>query len=268
MCPHAVKTRLCLHAPWAVALVLGLASLPAAALLGDDEARKSVAELRAGLEKNAQADQARADQAQAREQKLQAELKAVQEQLAEAMKRLDVLQREHAGQRAAVERLSREQRQAQAAAAQARAKAVAAAPDMPERVVAHGREFMATLVERRLYEDALARIRQRDFDAAIATLQRLQREHPGTGYAPLLPLWVSLAQGGLGRHAQAREGLQAFLEAHPGHALEPEALLALAQSQLGLRDRGAARASLRRLLAQHPASEAAALGRERLLELQ
>lgn len=246
------------------------AALPArAALFGDEEARKSVAELRASLDKSAKEAKSRDEQAQAREQKLQATVKELQEQLAATAGRLDAMQRDQASLRAAVERLGREQRQAQSRpAAAARPVEVSTRPPGPERVRVHGHEFTAEPAERRLYEDAVARIRQREFDAALAALERLGREHPSSGYAPLLPLWTAIVHVGLGQHRPAREGLTAFLRDHPGHALEPEALLALADTHLGLRDRGAARATLSRLLAQHPGSEAAAVGRERLTALR
>ena len=256
------------------ALPVGLTALavalPAhAALFGDDEARKSIAELRASLEKSAKEAKARDEQGQAREQKLQTTIKELQEQLAATAARLDTLQREHASLRAVVERIGREQRQAQSRpAAPARPIEVTTRPPGPERVRVHGHEFLAEAAERRLYEDAVARIRQREFDVALEALERLGREHPGSGYAPLLPLWRAIAHVGLGQHRPARDGLTAFLRDHPGHALEPEAMLALADSHLGLRDRGAARATLARLLAQHPGSEAAGLGQERLAALR
>lgn len=251
------------------ALLLAAAASAQAALFGDEEARKSVAELRASLEKSAKEAQARAEQAKAGEQKLQATIKELQEQLAAAVQRLDAVQREQAGLRNAVERLGREQRQAQAqAAVRSRPVEVSTRAPGPERVVVHGHEFVATPAERRLYQEAMTRIRQREFDAALVALEGLRRDHPQTGYAPLLPLWIAIVQGGQGQHRPSRDGLMAFLRDHPGHALEPEAMLALADSHLGLRDRGAARGTLRHLLARHGGSAAAELARERLATLQ
>ena len=61
---------------------------------------------------------------------------------------------------------------------------------------------------------------------------------------------------------------RAFVTAVPAHPRAPEALLALANCQIEMKDNRAARKTIEELVKAYPASEAAAAGKERLVNLK
>ncbi len=238
-----------------------------AALAGpfdDIEARRAIVELRTRMEA-VQASQARlvadlqksqqaAASAQGRVLDLESQLQAVRGEQAR------VTAQAEQGAKAAAE-AQRQQREQQLALDD-RLKRLE-----PVKVNVDGREFVAEPTERRLYDTAIAAVRQNDLAAAQQSFADLLRLYPQSGYRTPTLFWNGQALYGLQRCKEALPSLRQFLTSAPDSPRVPDAKLAAANCEIELNDPVAARQTLEDLLRAHPRAEASASARERLKTL-
>lgn len=256
-----------LHPLRAIALAaLCTISLPSqAGLFEDDEARKAILDLRG---KVAQGDQQRNE--------LAASVKQLSEQLATLQRSLLDLNNQNEQLRAEVARLRGQDEQVlrDLSEIQRRQKDIAQGVDErmrklePQQVSVDGKDFLADAEEKRAYDDAMAVMRNGEFDKAAPQLVTFLRRYPASGYVDSARYWLGNAQYGQRQYKEAVATFRAFVTAAPEHLRAPEALLALANCQAELKDNKSAKKTLEELIKQYPRSEAAQAGRERIVALK
>jgi tol-pal system protein YbgF len=241
-------------------------SLPAhAGLFEDDEARKAILDLRTRI---AQGDQQRTE--------LAATVKQLSEQLTTLQRSLLDMNNQNEQLRAEIARLrgQDEQMLRDLADVQRRQKDIAQGVDErmrrlePQQVSVDGKDFVADAEEKRAYDDAMAAMRNGEFDRAAPMLGSFLRRYPQSGYADSARYWLGNAQYGLRQYKEAIATFRAFVTGAADHLRAPEALLALANCQAELKDNKSAKKTLEELIKQYPKSEAAQAGRERIVALK
>lgn len=263
---RAAAVRL-FHPLRAVALAAFCAvSLPSqAGLFDDDEARRAILDLRTKL---AQGEQQRTE--------LAASVKQLNEQLATLQRSLLDLNNQNEQLRAEMARLrgQDEQMLRDLSDVQRRQKDIAQGVDErmrklePQQVSVDGKDFLVDAEEKRAYDDAMAAMRNGEFDRASPMLASFLRRYPSSGYVDSARYWLGNAQYGQRQYKEAIATFRAFVTAAPDHLRAPEALLALANSQAELKDNKSAKKTLEELIKQYPRSEAAQAGRERIVALK
>ena len=247
----------CLRAlrPLAMALAaLGLASGAQAALFGDDEARKAILELREQRAKDQEAFAA-----------LSAQVDQLRRSLLEINAQLEQLRRELASQTGQNEVLARD-----VSEIQRRQKDLQQGIDErvrklePQSVTLDGKTFQAEPDEKREFDEALARLRQADFQGGQAALNAFLKKYPATGYRESALYWLGNASYGLRDYKESISVFRALLAQSPLHMRAPEALLSIANCHSELKETKAARKALEDLVKGYPDSEAAQVARERL----
>lgn len=252
------------HAAGALALSLGFAmALPAqAALFSDDEARKAIIDLRAKTEAEKTARDA---EAKARA----SEIAGLRDSLLSLNSQIEGLRAELAAMRGQNEQLAREVAELQRVQKDIRQGVDERIRKLePQKVTHDGREFMADPEETRLYEEAMAVLRQGNFAEAANLLSAFQRRYPASGYGPSVLFWLGNAQYGKRDYKEAINSFRALVSRAPDHPRAPEALLSVASSQSDLKDLKAARRTLDELIRAYPKSEAAVAAKERLATLR
>lgn len=241
-------------------------SLPSqAGLFEDDEARKAILDLRS---KVTQADQQRSE--------LAASVKQLTEQLATLQRSLLDLNNQNEQLRAEVARLRGQDEQVlrDLSEIQRRQKDIAQGVDErmrrlePQQVSVDGKDFVVDAEEKRAYDDAMAAMRNGEFDRASPMLVTFLRRYPASGYVDSARYWLGNAQYGQRQYKEAVATFRAFVTGAPDHLRAPEALLALANCQAELKDNKSAKRTLEELIKQYPRSEAAQAGRERIVALK
>jgi len=251
----------------AVALgALLAATLPArAGLFDDDEARKAILDLRA---KQTQAEQQRSELAASIKQ-LNDQLQTLQRSMLELNNQNELLRSEIARLRGQDEQMLRDLSEVQR-----KQKDVAQGVEErmrkfePQQVSVDGKEFSVEPEEKRLYDEAMAAMRNAEYDRAAPALASFLKRYPASGYADSARYWLGNAQYGQRQYKDAIATFRAFVNAAPDHLRAPEALLALANCQAELKDNKSAKRTLEELIKQYPKSEAAQAGRERLVALK
>jgi len=248
--------------PLSALLLVAASASVHAGLFDDEEARKAILDLRTRI---SQAD----EQAKARSAETNAQLQQLQRSLLELNNQLERLRTDIAAQRGQGEQLARD-----VADMQRRQKDISQGVDErmrrfePQKVSLDGKEFLADPEEKRIYEEAVALLRNGDFAGTASALQGFVRRYPASGYVDSARFWLGNAQYGKRDYRDAVATFRTFVAAAPEHPRAPEALLALANSQLEMKDAKGARTTLNELLKTYPKSEAAQAGRERLAALK
>ena len=242
------------------------ATLPArAGLFDDEEARKAILDLRA---KVAAGDQQRNDLAVTVKQ-LSDQLQMLQRSLLDLNNQNEQLRGEIARLRGTDEQMLRDLSEVQR-----HQKDIAQGVDErmrrfePQQVSVDGKEFQVEPEEKRAYDDAMAAMRNADYDRAAPLLGNFLRRYPQSGYVDSARYWLGNAQYGLRQYKEAIVTFRSFVAGAPDHLRAPEGLLALANCQAELKDNKSAKKTLEELIKQYPKSEAAQAGRERLVALK
>lgn len=241
---------------------------PAQALFSDDEARKAIVELRARVTQQDEQTRSRLAELASTNAAMLEQLQALRRSLLELNNEIVALRGEQATLRGANEQLARE-----VAELQRRSRDLGQALDdrlsrlEPVRVTVDGQEFLVDPEEKRLHDEAMAVLREGDFDKGALALSAFLRRHPASRYEPSVRFWLATAHYGRKDLKEAMAGFRSFATAAPQHPRAPEALLALANAQVEAKDPRAARRTLDELIKMYPQSEAAAAGRDRLKTL-
>jgi len=233
-----------------------------AALFEDDEARRAILELRNRLTQleTQQKDQ----QAQLRD-----EIQQLRRNLLDANNQLEAMRAELAQLRGQNEQLARD-----VAELQRRQKDIAQGVEErirklePQKVSVDGKEFMADPEEKRQYDEAVAPMRNGDFNASAQLLIAFMKRYPASGFNDSARFWLGNAQYGKREYKDAITSFRSFVAAAPDHPRAPEALLAIANCQLEMKDTKGARRTLEELVRTYPKSEAAQAAKERLVSLK
>jgi len=246
----------------AAALLLGAALQAHAGILEDDEARKAILELRnrVGQMEARQSEQAN----QQRD-----ELQQLRRNLLDANNQLEALRAELARLRGQNEQLARD-----VAELQRLQKDISQGVEErirklePQKVTVDGKEFMADAEEKRLYDEAVAPLRNGDFAGSAAALASFMKRFPSSGFIDSARFWLGNAQYGKRDYREAIASFRAFVSAAPQHPRAPEGLLAIANCQIEMKDNKSAKRTLEELVRVYPQSEAAQAAKERLVSLK
>ena len=134
----------------------------------------------------------------------------------------------------------------------------------PIQVTVDGQSFSVDPMERRGYDGALALFRAGEFRNALVGFDALIAQFPQTPYGIQAMYWSGVAQYALKDWRSAAETLQSLIRRHPNHARVPEAYLRLGGALLELGDYRLARRTWESLIDRFPTSPQAAEARERL----
>lgn len=269
--PRAARQSRFRGARW-VAAALALAASPLVAQAGlfdDDEARKSIVELRGRVVAAEEAAKARNAELEKTNAQLVEQLAALRRSLLDLNNQLEAMRGELAKLRGSDEQLLRD-----VAEVQRRQKDIGGALDdrlrklEPTKVSIDGREALVDPDEKRAFDDAMAAIRGGEFDKSVSMFTSLQRRWPGSAYIDASRFWLGNALYGKRDYKEAVTVFRSFVAAAPDHPRAPEALLALANSQAEMKDPKGARKTIEDLIKAYPNSEAAAAGKERLATLR
>lgn len=138
----------------------------------------------------------------------------------------------------------------------------------PSKITADGKEFVASPVETRDFDAALAILRKGDFAAAQTAFLDFYKRYPESGYTPSLLFWLGNAQYAMRSYKEAIVNFKALLTMAPDHVRAPEAALSIANCQIELKDSKAARKTLEDLIKVYPQAEASSVAKERLSKLK
>lgn len=246
-----------------LALLTACAALQArAGLLEDDEARKAIIELRNRV---SQLERSQGEQ----NTQLKDEVQQLRRALLDANNTIEQLRADLARLRGQDEQLARD-----VADVQRRQKDIAQGVDErlrkfePQKVSVDGKEFMADPEEKRLYDEAVAPLRNGDFAGSASALQSFLKKYPSSGFVDSARFWLGNAQYGKREYREAIASFRSFVSSAPDHPRAPEALLAIANCQIEMKDNKSARRTLDELLRVYPKSEAAQAAKERLASLK
>ncbi len=243
------------------AVALALASSPALAIFGDDEARKAILELRAKVAEQERQLREKDAELATRIERLEAANRA---QL-EFANTVDLQRREIANLRGQVETLTHE-----VATLQQRNRDLYA--DLDNRMKAFeplsttidGKAVTVERAEQTAYDAALAQFRAGDFRGASQALQVFLARWPRSAYAPSANYWLGNSVYGMKDYRAAIAAQQVVVDLHADSPRAPDALLNIAASHVELKDTTRARAALQKILADYPNTEASKLAEERL----
>ncbi len=254
------------RAALAAACVAAFAPAAHAGLFDDDEARRAILDLRQRIDKSA--DESRTRQAEQNAQ-LGEQIAALKRSILELNSQLELTRAEMAKLRGQDEQLARD-----VAELQRRQKDITQGVDErmrkfePQKASVDGKEFMAEVDEKRMYDEAIAVFRKGEFAPAAAALSTFMRRWPGSGYADSATFWLGNAQYGMRDYKEAIVSFRNVVKNAPTSPRAPEAMLSIANCQAELKDTKSARRTIDELMKTYPGSEAAQAGRERLASLR
>lgn len=232
-----------------------------AALFGDDEARRAILQLR---EQRTQDLNAQRGQMEA----LTRQVEQLQRSVLELNTQIEQLKVDLARQRGQEEVLQRELSEVQRRQMDLKGTLDERVSRLePQSVTLDGRTFQADPDEKRLFDEAIARLKAADFAAAAVGLNNLLKRYPATGYREAAWYWQGNAHYGLRDYRAAIDAFQQVVDKAPDHPKAPEALLSIANCQIELKQLPVARKTLEQVVKQYPRTEAAQAARDRLLTM-
>lgn len=240
-----------------------------AGLFDDEEARKAILDLRTRITTNDEAAKSRIAELSVLNAQLLDQLQQLRRSLVDLNTQLEAQRAESARLRGVQEQTQRDVAELQrhqkdgAQGLEERLKKLE-----PTKVAVDGKEFLVDPDERRAYDDAMAVLRNGEFDKAAAVLSAFVRRYPTSGYLDSARFWLGNALYGKRDYKEAIITFRALIANAPEHPRAPEALLALANCQVEMKDIKGARRTLDDLIKNYPKSEAAGAGRERLGSLK
>jgi tol-pal system protein YbgF len=263
----------------------------AAALFGDDVARKGVAEQQKRVDSLYQ----RYDELASRMAKLEDAIKAQAAQANAATQpvfdlanQLQALREELRGMRGQIEVLSNniegatkrqrdmyvdldtrmrrlEQPPAAPATGQPPAPGAAGAPSGSTSPAAGG---TATADETRAYEAAQQHRKVGNYQAAVAAFQSFVTQHPKSSLAHRAQYWIGDSYYNLRDFRNAIANQQKLISTYPDSASVPDALLNMGSAYIELGDNASAKKTMDNLVSRYPSSDAAEKARRRLASLK
>ena len=270
--------------PWLAALVgaavLALASTPAHALFGDDEARRAIIDLRSRVELQSRDFNARLTELNNQiNTQFTARLDALTQRLdrleqsargqLELQNQIEQLRQETARLRGQLEVQTNELAQTQRRQKDAMAEIDARVkPFEPVSVQIDGKTATVEPEERRTYEAAMTALRAGDFATAQAGFSALRLRWPASAYGAGALYWTGNAQYAQKDCKAAMSSQQQFITRHADHPKVPDALLTIGLCQVETGDKRGARKTLESVIEKHAGTPAAAQAKERLATLK
>ena len=245
-----------------ITAVIGLLSINAHALFGDDEARKAILDLRQKVDLQQQRNVEELKKANEDNTQLRRSILDLSNQL-------DMLRAELAIMRGQNEQLARD-----VAELQRRQKDITQGVDErlrkfePSKVTVDGKEFVASPAELRDFDAALATLRRGEFAPSQTAFLDFIKRYPDSGYRPSALFWLGNAQYALKAYREAVTNFKSLITIAPDHVRSPEAALSIANCQVELKDTRSARKTLEDLIKVYPQSEAASVAKDRLSKLK
>jgi tol-pal system protein YbgF len=238
--------------------LLAFSSVARAGLFSDDEARQAILELRQRADKLEEGQKGkfaelneRVDQLRRSVLELNGQIEQLRADLAKQRGQDELLARD-------VAELQRKQKDLMQGVDERVSKLE------PQSITLDGKTFQVDAEEKRAYDEAISRLKQVDFDGAIAGLTAVLKRFPGTGYRESALFWLGNAHYGKREYKDAITSFRTLIGNAPDHARSPEAMLSIANCQIELKETKGARKTLEELIKTYPKSEAAAAARERL----
>lgn len=123
-------------------------------------------------------------------------------------------------------------------------------------------------MERRAYENAFAKIRDGQYEAAIKDLQAFLAKYPGGQYAGNAQYWLGEANYKNGRYAGAIQEFNKVAEQYPSSPKVPGSLLKIGFAYYETQEWSKARSQLEEVIKRYPNSSAARLAAKRLQKMK
>lgn len=134
----------------------------------------------------------------------------------------------------------------------------------PRRQTIDGVDHEVTQAEQKLFDDATALLKKKDFAAATQGFLSFLQRFPSSGYAAQAYYLLGSSYFAEGDCKNAMPALQTVINRFPLAQRAPDAMLNLAICQDDLNDKSAARDTLEALIKKYPASSAATNAKSRL----
>jgi tol-pal system protein YbgF len=228
-----------------------------AALFGDDEARRAILQLR---EQRTQDQEAM--------ESLNRQVDQLKRSVLDLNTQIEQLKMDMARQRGQEELLQRELSEIQRRQSDLKGSLDERMSKLePQSITLDGKTFLVDPEEKRLFDEAIARLRGADFAAAAVGFNTLFKQFPSTGYREAAWYWQGNAYYGLRDYKAAIAAFQQVPDKAPDHVKAPEGLLSVANCQVELQQTTAARKTLEHLIKHYPKAEAAQAARDRLMTL-
>ncbi len=255
------------------ALLSGLlASAPAAAIFGDDEARKAIIDLRARVDAFQQDTVRRLEQLAQKQGDLEARIARLEQGQRvnlDQQNQLEMLRQDVARLRGQVEEQlnaidqTRKQQKDLSSQFDSRLKQFE-----PVQVTIDGKNVSVEQAEKRAYDAALEQFRASEFKGATTAFQAFQKSWPDSAYAPLATYWEGGARYASGDFKGAIATMRALAQRFPDNPRVPDGLLILGNAQADAGDRKGARETFKSIVDRYPDTSAAGGARERIAALK
>ena len=253
-------------------LALAAAPRDAAALFGDDEARKAIIDLRGrmdGLQQDLNRRIEAIVQAQSEQQARLDRLEQAQRGSLDQQNQMEGLRQEIARLRGQIEEQAHEIAQLKRAQGDFGATMEGRLKQFePVPMTIDGRTVNVDQGERRAYEAALDQFRASDFKAATTAFQAFQKQYPDSPLMSLVLYWEGGARYASGDFKGAISTLRQLQQRHPDSERIPDGLVILGNAQADSGDRRSARDTFRQITEKFPDTSAAGAARERLAALK
>lgn len=245
--------------PWALVIVALFGAAPArAGLFEDEDARKAILELRQQRTQDS-------DALTAKLKELNAQIDVLKRSLLDMNAQIELVRSDLAKERGQNEVLARDVAEVQRRqkdmlqAAEERARKLE-----PVAVNLDGKSFKAEPEEKRLFDDALAKLRTQDFSGAAASLNGFLQRYPSTGFRESAYYWLGNAYYGASQFNESIGSFKQLIALAPDHSRSPEAMLSIANCYSELKDAKQLRKTLDEVIKQYPQSEAAQAAKDRI----
>lgn len=258
-------------------LLMGVSQVAHAALFGDDEARRKIADLQQQVQTQNQATQAAIDELKKNQQALEQrytqsltdmlgkidalnqQISRLQGQLEEANHNIDMTQQRQKDLYADTDgRLRKLESGAPAATADAAQPASAAAPEAPA----------ASSSESKDLDAANGLLQAGKFKESFDAYQKFLQAYPASTHVADAMYGLGFSQFSLKNYKAAIATQQKLLKQYPDSAKAPEASFNIANSQIQLADIDGAKKTLRDLISQYPKSDVIPRAQSRLKVLE
>jgi len=233
----------------AAAVLAACSLLPltaSAGLFDDDDARRSILDLRAKMAE-----------------------KADKSSVLELASQNDSLRQEVAGLRGQVEVLTNE-----VANIQKRQKDFYVDLDArlsklePQKVVVDGKNASVVPSEQQAYDAALTLFKEGNYKNAASSFSEFLRRYPQSGYAASAQYWLGNAYYAQQDYRSAISAQSVVVKNYPDSPKAADAMLNMASSYMELKDKSSARKTLESLIAKYPGSQSAQNAKQRLSQIR
>ena len=245
--------------PLALVIVALFGATPArAGLFEDEDARRAILEMRQQRTQDA-------DALTVKLKELNAQIDVLKRSLLDMNAQIEMVRSDLAKERGQNEVLARDLAEVQRRqkdmqqAAEERARKLE-----PVAVNLDGKSFKAEPEEKRVFDDALAKLRAQDFAGAAASLNGFLQRYPATGFRESAFYWLGNAYYGATQYTDAIGAFKQLITLAPDHARSPEAMLSIANCYSELKDAKQLRKTLDEVIKHYPQSEAAQAAKDRI----